>query len=77
MINWDIEDVHGLRSLLVTSAYFVPDATIRLFPPQVYIKEQLTLDPFGIALKMACGKVLKFPIKKGSNLPMMLSHKAP
>ena len=85
MVNWDIEDVHGVRSPLITSAYFVPNATIRLFSPQVYIKEQyekdqtictLTLDPFGIALKMACGKVLKFPIQKGCNLPMMLTNKA-
>ena len=62
MVNGDIEDVHGLRSPLVTSTYFVSDATIRLFSPQVYINEQfekdqtmctLTLDPFGIALKMA------------------------
>ena len=85
MINWDIEDVHGHRSLLTTSAYFIPDATIRLFSPQVYINEQyekdktictLALDPFGIALTMADGKVLKFPLQKGSNLPMMLTHQA-
>ena len=36
-VNWDIEDVNGIRCPLVTAAYFVQDATIRLFLPQVYI----------------------------------------
>ena len=84
-INWDIEDVNGIRCPLITSAYFVPEATIRLFSPQVYIAEQykennvectMTLDPFGLSLTLACGTTLKFPIQKGSNLPMMLTHKA-
>ena len=36
----------------------------------------MTLEPFGIALKMACGKVLNFPIQKGINLQMILTRKA-
>ena len=84
-INWDIEDVNGIRCPLVTAAHFVPDATIHLFSPQVYIAEQykenklkcaMNLDPFGLSLTLACGTTLKFPIQKGSKLPMMLTHKA-
>jgi len=84
-INWDIEDANGIRCPLVTAAHFVPDATIHLFSPQVYIAEQykenklkcaMNLDPFGLLLTLACGTTLKFPIQKGSKLPMMLTHKA-
>jgi hypothetical protein len=80
-IEWNIEDVHGVRRPLPTTAYLVPTATIRLFSPQVYIKENpktanLYLNASGIKLTMACGTILSFPIQAGSNLPMMLTQEA-
>jgi hypothetical protein len=80
-IEWKIEDMHGVCRPLPTTAYLVPDATVRLFSPQVYIKENPTtsslhLDSTGITLTMSCGTTLKFPIQEGSNLPIMLTQDA-
>ena len=67
--------------LLTTTAYYVPEATIRLFSPQVCINENPTnsslfLDSTGIALTLTCGNILRFPPQKESNLPIMLTQKA-
>ena len=37
--TWLIEDFNGVTRLLTTTAYYVLDAKIRLFSPQVYIEE--------------------------------------
>ena len=31
-INWDIEDVNGIRCPPITAAYFVPEATMYISP---------------------------------------------
>jgi len=36
-IEWDIEDQLSKRDTIITTAYHVPQANIRLFSPQVYI----------------------------------------
>jgi hypothetical protein len=38
-IEWNIQDAKGIVKPIQTTAYYVPQATIRLFSPQVYIKE--------------------------------------
>jgi hypothetical protein len=79
-IEWDIEDVNGCLKKLQTISYYVPEATIRLFSPQAYFKDNplahLTLNIDGIALNMTCGTVLNFPIQPGSNLPIMLTKQS-
>jgi len=40
-VFWDIEDFYGTCRSVITDAYFVPSATIRLFSPQVYIGNKL------------------------------------
>ena len=40
--TWLIKDFNGITSSLTTTAYYVPEATIRLFSPQVYINENPT-----------------------------------
>jgi hypothetical protein len=79
-IEWDIEDVNGIFKKLRTTSYYVPEATIRLFSPQAYFKDNptgsLTLNIDGIILHMPCGTNLKFPIQPGSNLPIMLTRQA-
>ena len=79
--TWLIEDCNGVIGSLTTTAYYVPDATIRRFSPQVYIEENPTtyslfLDSKGIALSLTCGTILPVPLQKGSNLPIMLTQKA-
>jgi hypothetical protein len=79
-IVWEIEDVNGVIKKLPTNSYYVPEATIRLFSPQEYFKENpkasLVLNVEGISLHMPCGTVLKFPIQPGSNLPIMLTRQS-
>ena len=77
-VQWNVEDFYGTRRSIITEAYFVPDAQIRLFSPQVYISThptaKLSLNSKGIDLTLKCGTVLHFPISKGNNLPFMLTQ---
>jgi hypothetical protein len=77
-VHWKIEDVDGIRRTITTDAYYVPDATIRLFSPQVYIgsnkTSKLLIDSDGTHFTLKCGTVLKFPINKSNNLPFMLTE---
>ena len=81
-IEWKIQDVNGVVKPINTTAYYVPSATIRLFSPQVYIADdksktsQMTLKDGSIILILSCGTRLKFPISRGSNLPIMLTEAA-
>jgi hypothetical protein len=81
-IEWNIQDAKGIVKPIQTSAYYVPQATIRLFSPQVYIKEdksntsEMTLRKNGVSLVLSCGATLFFPINSGSNLPIMLTETA-
>jgi hypothetical protein len=77
IVNWDIEDVDGTQRILRTEAYYVPDAGIRLFSPQVYIGNnktaRLLIDHTGILFTLKCGSVMRFPFNKSNNLPFMLT----
>jgi hypothetical protein len=81
-IEWNIQDANGIVKLIQTSAYYVPQATIRLFSPQVYINEdksntsEMILKKNGVHLVLSCGARLFFPINCGSNLPVMLTETA-
>jgi hypothetical protein len=81
-IEWNIQDAKGIVKPIQTTAYYVPQATIRLFSPQVYIKEdksepsKMTLKRDGVNLTLSCGTSLFFPINCGSNLPIMLTESA-
>jgi hypothetical protein len=62
--------------IVTTSCYYVPDATVRLFSPQLYfIEEQhgeLRMDKDGMTLETADGTKLSFPINEQNNLPLAL-----
>ena len=81
-IEWNIQDANGIVKPIQTSAYYVPQATIRLFSPQVYINNdksktsEMTLNSRGINLVLSCGTRLFFPVNSGSNLPIMLTESA-
>ena len=82
MIEWRIQDAKGIVRPIQTTAYYVPKATIRLFSPQVYIKNdtsgtsEMLLQRTGIHLVLSCGTRLFFPINSNSNLPLMLTEAA-
>jgi hypothetical protein len=81
-IEWRIQDAKGIVKPIQTSAYCVPKATIRLFSPQVYIRNdtsntsEMILRRNGIHLVLSCGTCLYFPINSCSNLPIMLTEAA-
>jgi hypothetical protein len=60
-IEWNIQDAKGVVKPIQTTAYYIPQATIRLFSPQVYIKQdksgtsEMTLKKHGVHLILTCG----------------------
>ena len=75
-VEWTVRDVFGTTWTIKTEAYYIPDATVRLFSPQTYICEQqkghLQLDHTSTNLQLLDGSTLQFPYNTNSNLPLML-----
>jgi hypothetical protein len=75
-VEWNVRDVHGKTGIIRTRAYYVPQASIRLFCPQEYIFEhdhtRAALEREGVYLTIADRTKLLFPWNKGNNLPFML-----
>ena len=76
MVHWTVRDVFGVVRTIRTKAYYVPDASIRLFSPQSYFQEKeaggLSLDHARCRLTLHDGSELTFPFNWQSNLPLML-----
>ena len=66
----------GIKRLIRTEAYYIPQATIRLFSPQSYFQHQqgghCTVLGQKIQLHLPHDVTLEFPYNKGGNLPLML-----
>jgi hypothetical protein len=76
-VRWKIKDQLGQIAIVETTAYYIPDAQVRLFSPQLYfIEEQggeLVMTKDEVTLTTAHDKVrLSFPINDQNNLPMAL-----
>ena len=75
-VAWTVRDVFGATQTIKTQAYYVPDATVRLFSPQTYFREQqkgyLRLDHSSTTLQLSDGSLLQFPYNTNNNLPLML-----
>jgi hypothetical protein len=76
-VEWPIRDVFGVVRTLRTSAYYVPDATIRLFSPQVYFQENqgngsCLIEATKATVTMPDGTDLVFLYNLHNNLPMMV-----
>ena len=75
-VEWTIRDVFGAVRTLKTEAYYIPEANIRLFSPQMYFHEQqkgqLVMNHSSTTLCLADGSTLVFPYNSQSNLPLML-----
>ena len=76
-VKWTVRDVFGTTRTIKTQAYYVPEATVRLFSPQTYFHEQqkghLQLDHSRTTLELHDGSLLHFPYNANNNLPLMLS----
>lgn len=73
-IEWTIRDVFGKTHTIRTEAYFIPQASIRLFSPQTYFQEaggKCEFDSNSLSFTMKDGNILQFPYHPASNLPMM------
>jgi hypothetical protein len=75
-VNWLVRDIFGNWRKISTTAYYVPEASIRLFSPQTYFKEkkagslQITHDLTTLTLKD--GSQIDF-LYQENNLPSMLT----
>lgn len=79
VVRWNVYDINGVTRFLKTQAHYIPEASTRLFSPQVYFQEQeggealIRNDHIELTLKE--GTVMKFPYNPGSNIPLMLTRK--
>jgi hypothetical protein len=75
-VKWTVRDLFGVTRVISTQAYYVPEASIRLFSPQTYFQEndagQLLITARRSELTLSDGSVLEFPYNCGNNLPLML-----
>ena len=75
-VIWTVRDVFGTTRTIKTQAYYVPEATVHLFSPQTYFREQqkghLRLDHSSTTLQLHDGSLLHFPYNTNNNLPLML-----
>ena len=75
-VKWTVRDVFGTTCTIKTQAYYVPEATVHLFSPQTYFREQqqghLQLDHSRTTLQLHDGSLLHFPSNVNNNLPLML-----
>ncbi len=78
-VEWTIRDAFGQAATVKTRAYYIPEAKIRLFSPQVYFglyqKGHAYFDHKRFRLNTANSVELEFPYECGSNQPLMfLDH---
>jgi hypothetical protein len=73
--RWTFKDVFGAIKIIETRAYYIPDAGVRLFSPQVYFQEQQAgsylITSTNTVLTTADGCVLTLGYQLGRNLPMV------
>ena len=78
IVEWVIQDAMGEVRTIKVEAYYVPEATIRLFSPQQYFKEHqaghLIATHKDVTLMLPEGVPLYFPYQDDNNLPMMLTN---
>ena len=76
-VSWSVKDIFGVVRTIKTRAYYVPDASIRLFSPQTYMqtvgKGHMLVHAQRTVLQVSDGTDLVFPYHQSSNLPYMLT----
>jgi hypothetical protein len=78
IVRWNVFDVNGVTRQIKTTAHYIPDASTRLFSPQVYFQEQnggeALIKESHVELTLQEGTTLKFPYNRGSKIPLMLTR---
>ena len=76
LVAWSVRDTHGTVHVLCTPAYYIPNATVKLFSPQAYFQScgggSCVVTRHNVALTLSEGTTLHFPYQPGRNLPFML-----
>jgi len=76
-VEWTIQDVSGIVRKIRVEAFYVPQASIRLFSPQQYFQENQAgsyyMEANHSSLILTCGTELRFPYNSGNRLPLMLT----
>jgi hypothetical protein len=78
MVEWPISDFWNVPGVIRTQAYYVPNASIRLFSPQSYFQEhesqqgRCVIQGKKVSLELHDNTILEFPYNPGNNLPLML-----
>jgi hypothetical protein len=76
-VNWLVRDMFGNKRKIRTTAYYVPETSIRLFTPHTYFKEKkdgsLQITHNRTTLTLKDGSRLDFPYQE-NNLPLMLTY---
>jgi hypothetical protein len=72
-----VQDIFRTARKLRSTAYYIPDASVRLFLPQTYFQKwsagSFKMDHKGTYLTLKDGTTLDFPYNAGSTLPLMLT----
>jgi hypothetical protein len=82
VIEWPIRDYWNVPGIIRTTAFYVPNASIRLFSPQSYFQEhknqgRCVIEGRKATLELHDNTVLEFPYNPGNNLPLMLLDELP
>jgi hypothetical protein len=76
-VQWVLRDYWNVTGVIKTTAYYVPDASIRLFSPQSFFQEhsnsgRCVIQGQKTTMELPDKTVLEFPYNPMSNLPLML-----
>jgi hypothetical protein len=76
-VEWTVQDIFGTTRKLRSTAYYIPNASVRLFSPQTYFQKlsagSFKMDHKGTNLTLKDGTTLAFPYNAVSTLPLMLT----
>ena len=79
LVEWKIVDYWNVVKVIRTGAYYIPDASIRLFRPQSFFLENTgghcVVSKRKITLVLSQNGTLEFPYDSTCNLPLMLLSK--
>jgi hypothetical protein len=74
-VRWTFKDVFGTFKIIETRVYYIPDAGVCLFSPQVYFQEQhassYSMTPTNTVLTTYDGCALTLGYQLDSNMPMV------
>jgi hypothetical protein len=78
-VKWPIRDFWNVPGVIKTSAYYVPNASIRLFSPHCYFQEndnqgRCVIQGCKATMKLPEKTILEFPYNPGNNLPLLLTE---